>query len=591
MKKNLIFTLALCAFVLRPLSLWSYDTTSYPFYAAFASDRHSQPEAFAAAFDGAKTLPVGYVCMVGDMEGTKGTDVPVYKSSAIQTEVRNVFADASVQIVCGNHDANVNDDAGIVYGLNASGLAYTQRDVAGNVVYYVYAVAYGDMDEEDTAARQAAEAFKTWAATIADPTIPIIVTTHLPLHAKRGDNGGAAVWNNALNAVATGSASGTEVARDLIVLHGHNHTTESTEYHYSPGETMNVQGAGTCSIYYTYLTAGYLKIGPNGTVVTISEDKITMTKYNSGVKGSVYTVDRVVMPEPHTMTWMCGAETFATTTVTTARLTFPTESPVLEGYTFVGWTTAESVSADGAGLVLAAAGDAVKADQTYRAVFAHETSTSGAAVGDVLWGETFDHCSGTSALTQYGVGTGTTVWGQGAVSYSTTGTVKATQSVSSSSMKAPALSITSGGSWTITGIPTGGATALAMTFKTNKSSFKLTSATQGVTVSGSSSSWTVKVPEGVKTIDLTLSYTSSSGSTSAATCDNFSLKATAAPGTIVTYDSYTMGGEGDDEGDGDGQYCPCGCGCLIGDVNRDGVVDVSDITELVNIILHSGAQQ
>lgn len=62
----------------------------------------------------------------------------------------------------------------------------------------------------------------------------MIAIGHVPIHALRNDNRGASYWNDALNYASTGSVDGSKVIRDVVYLHGHNHTSESTEYFIRP---------------------------------------------------------------------------------------------------------------------------------------------------------------------------------------------------------------------------------------------------------------------------------------------------------------------------------------------------------------------
>ena len=64
--------------------------------------------------------------------------------------------------------------------------------------------------------------------------------------------------------------------------------------------------------------------------------------------------------------------------------------------------------------------------------------------------------------------------------------------------------------WTITGIPTAGGTSLSLTYKTNYASrISVTSTTEGVTITGSSPSYTISTG-GAATINLVFSNTTTS---------------------------------------------------------------------------------
>lgn len=71
----------------------------------------------------------------------------------------------------------------------------------------------------------------------------------------------------------------------------------------------------------------------------------------------------------YTMTWMVnGAAT--TTTVTEGEAIVYPANPVVDGYVFMGWTTAAEVNADGSGIVYAKADAKATSDKTFYAVFA-----------------------------------------------------------------------------------------------------------------------------------------------------------------------------------------------------------------------------
>ena len=271
-------------------------------YAVFCSDRHGSSSYFPSAFSGmSSTLKsaVPYVCMAGDMVGASGGDHPAYNSSTINNEVKSVFANADVQILWADHDASVTDNAGIVQqnGGYSSGLIYTQTDSQGRVQYYVYGIGFYDM-KEASRANTAATAFKNWVSTITDKTIPIITVCHMPIYYQRKDNLGASYWNSALNYAATGSTNGTTVERNVFFIHGHNHTSDNTEYYNPVGSTISVQGTSSSSmanstIRYTNLTGGYLKTDQAATLFTINEDQIVLTKYTKGTASQLGTVTRV----------------------------------------------------------------------------------------------------------------------------------------------------------------------------------------------------------------------------------------------------------------------------------------------------------
>lgn len=135
---------------------------------------------------------------------------------------------------------------------------------------------YNGIDQTDRygiSAESAARSFTQWVTTIADND-PIVVMSHVPLHANRGDNVGAMTWYKALSAAAQ--------THDVIVLWGHNHTLEEhgnslDQYSYllTVGDSIDIQGDSItgvvhCPLNFTYANAGYLKLG-RASVITFTD--------------------------------------------------------------------------------------------------------------------------------------------------------------------------------------------------------------------------------------------------------------------------------------------------------------------------------
>ena len=305
---------------MMPQTGWAANSTHY---IAVASDRHNNSEAIGIAM---KKMPtsVEYVCLNGDMtdfaaSGSGDGEPPssgsvrkqmAYNTSTVLGEVQAVFpklTSENVSIEYGSHDANATDDAGIMkcadtsllpsenaadkneISQGRSGLIYTGYD--GNTpAYYVYGVSYydmmnpGDTAEESTGelpegGKKSSEAFMKFADE--NPGVPIIAVGHVPVHAKRGDNLAASYWNDALNHAAV-DLDGNP--RDVVYLHGHNHTSEKTEYFLLPGDTMKVQGTSRKEsidsvISYTYVTAGYLRDNHTATLVAVKDGRLSIKKY------------------------------------------------------------------------------------------------------------------------------------------------------------------------------------------------------------------------------------------------------------------------------------------------------------------------
>lgn len=324
-------------------------------YLMIATDRHANTTIIGSIIDNIESQldqqnVLDYLGLGGDMVGSNSSH-PAYNSSTVLGEATaatsSLTAD-NVDIVAGIHDINVTDDAGIVlpYDTTMNGTCEGGAQIYEGSNFYVYGVPESCISGEVEGVDPATEAadFVTWATGAdIDTSKVIILVSHYPIHAKRGDNTGAGYWHNALNEVASGSAAGTEVSRNVIFFHGHNHTVDSSEYVYIPGSTMSIQSyvdpsgaaavdeydyyealydpekdenasdgvaaaasastnataSGTdATIYYTYATAGYLNANNDATLVTITDSSINLTKYGtSGTGTEMATVDRVQTSE------------------------------------------------------------------------------------------------------------------------------------------------------------------------------------------------------------------------------------------------------------------------------------------------------
>lgn len=293
-------------------------------YLAFTSDVHGQNSKLETAFLGMPSS-VEYVGLIGDMVGEGGGAHPVYTSSSLMSIAQGAFSNIdsnSMSIIWADHDISVQDDANIVKiwnGFEDPDNGYNSGEILKNDNYYIYVIGYYHMLKGGGISKSAAQDFKDWIDTVEDKTKPIIVLGHVPLVAKRGDNKGATYWNEALNYAATGveglddAVKTAEVTRNVFYFYGHNHTVDSTEYYYAPGGTMNVQvdtasaGSGVLTtstdeelgtvsaegidvnVFYHALITGYIKTSGNATLMEISDDKITLTKYNNGSTVSLGT--------------------------------------------------------------------------------------------------------------------------------------------------------------------------------------------------------------------------------------------------------------------------------------------------------------
>lgn len=162
-----------------------------------------------------------------------------------------------------------------------------------------------------------------------------------------------------------------------------------------------------------------------------------------------------------------------------------------------------------------------------------------ASVNTTLWEETWT--GGTTGETPSAYGfEGTTVYGGTILTYAQSSTNTKLYNETSAGGTAPELLLSkSNQTWAISNIPTGQATEMSLTFLSNKTTFAVTSTTNGITISGSQKSWTISVTESVSNFNLTIMNTSSKDN---ARIDNILLKVTTAGSGggstyTVTYDA------------------------------------------------------
>ena len=181
---------------------------------------------------------------------------PPFSMKAVDAQIAHVFGDAARGFYTyGSHDKNETGN-------------YTDVFFSGPVPcdsYYLYGISFAQMiydsdwqaraedergrtysgkdlaDPNGISAQTASHLFLSWVKSL-DDHWPIIVMSHVPLHAKRGDNSGAWTWARALNEAAEN--------HDVIFLWGHNHTLERGEEEQSaeranylllPGDEITVQ--------------------------------------------------------------------------------------------------------------------------------------------------------------------------------------------------------------------------------------------------------------------------------------------------------------------------------------------------------------
>ena len=143
-------------------------------------------------------------------------------------------------------------------------------------------------------------------------------------------------------------------------------------------------------------------------------------------------------------------------------------------------------------------------------VMAMGVSWGQAPVGTTLWGETWTGGDANETPSAYGF-EGTTVYGGATLTYAQSSTNTKLYEEALAGGSSPELLLSkSNQTWTISNIPTGQATKMSLTFKSNKTTFDVTSTTTGITISGSQKSWTIEATSSVTTFNLTIKNTGSS---------------------------------------------------------------------------------
>jgi endonuclease I len=267
---------------------------------------------------------------------------------------------------------------------------------------------------------------------------------------------------------------------------------------------------------------------------------ITYSDYSLSCGGSV--------PVSVTATFMNGETTVATETGNSGdAISTPANPTACEGYTFEGWSTATYETDNTGAPTIDYTGVFAATNKTYHAVYKRTEGSGGggAAAGTTLWEENFTTFGQDSIPT--GPGTAATVYGSATITYTCgNGTNTANTRVYNSGTmyaggaKPELIVVSKNGSFSVSGIPTGNAKVMTLTFKSNKDTevLSLTSGTSGITIGDvtvSSNTWTCDISNTInETFSLTITNTST-GSTGARV-DNFEVSVkTPASGSGSTY--------------------------------------------------------
>ena len=181
---------------------------------------------------------------------------PPFSMKAVDAQIAHVFGDAARGLYTyGSHDKNetgnyadvffsgpVRCDGCYLYGISFAQMIYDSDEQARAEDERGQTYSGKDLaDPNGISAQTASHLFLSWVKSL-DDHWPILVMSHVPLHAIRGDNSGAWTWIRALNEAAEN--------HDIFFLWGHNHTLERGEddkaaeqahYLLLPGEEITVQ--------------------------------------------------------------------------------------------------------------------------------------------------------------------------------------------------------------------------------------------------------------------------------------------------------------------------------------------------------------
>ena len=328
-------------------NIFSTATTddSYLDAAIFCSDLHGSTSELEDVLDEiVGNLDASAIGFVGDT-CLKEADVnSLVKENLVDEDIAVVFSYAA------GHDTENGSDLKTNWAKS--------KQAFKNENFIVYTIQETDME---SASSTAPAAFTSWYNDLsaADKTLPIFIISHKPLHNRRGDNKGAAVWYNAISAAAESS--------DIVFLWAHNHTGESsvdTNAYYvakDGSETVSIQNGSTVTPNFTYMNAGYInangqspKRKPVATTVKITEDKLIFQDYttdgtytNSSYSHNV-TVDREFAAEvvslssisvtaPTKLTYFVGEELDTTGMVITAHYSDGSTETVTADYDLTGY--------------------------------------------------------------------------------------------------------------------------------------------------------------------------------------------------------------------------------------------------------------
>lgn len=181
---------------------------------------------------------------------------PPFSMKAVDAQIAHVFGETVRGLYTyGSHDKNetgnysdvffsgpVRGDGYYLYGISFAQMIYDSDQQARAEDDRGRTYRGKDLtDSNGISAQTASHLFLSWVKSL-DDHWPILVMSHVPIHAHRGDNSGAWTWARALNEAAEN--------HDIVFLWGHNHTlergknekaTEQANYLLLPGDKITAQ--------------------------------------------------------------------------------------------------------------------------------------------------------------------------------------------------------------------------------------------------------------------------------------------------------------------------------------------------------------
>lgn len=232
-------------------------------------------------------MPPRMVLLGGDYVGSgpdKGeTGQPVFNLSDVTAEIVSVMGHdkCSSLLTYGSHDKGATEGYSDFFSGPHSCDGYYAYGISFAQMYYdtdsaTTANFYDGLDLSDSfgfSAESATLHFSSWIRSLSD-NAPIVIMSHVPMHANRNDNPGALRWFNAISKAAK--------SHDIIMFFGHNHTLEEHgnpadryDYLLTPGDSIYVQGTDSVigdTLNFSYANAGYIKLGYSSLVTFVDTD-------------------------------------------------------------------------------------------------------------------------------------------------------------------------------------------------------------------------------------------------------------------------------------------------------------------------------